>query len=269
VFSAGPLLASLAMSFTSFSAIDLRNPLGTSFVGFDQYVKLFQDARFWQAFLNTMEFVVIGVPLTMLVGFLLAVALNSGITRFRTVFRVGFYTPVVTSIVAIAVVWKFILQPEGLLNTILGWVGIQGPDWLQSTTFALPALIVMGVWRNFGTLMIIFIAGLQSVPAELIEASKVDGASGPRRIVSIVLPIMRPTILFGGVITGIGFLQFFDEPYVMTQGGPLDHTLSVALYAYQQFSFTNYGYASAAGYVMFLAVLLLTLIQFRFLRAKD
>jgi multiple sugar transport system permease protein len=268
VFSAGPVITSFLLSFTDSTAAQLRSPLTANFVGVSQYVKLFADPNYRQAFLNTIIFVVVGVPLTMVVGFLLALALNSGINRFRAVFRVGYYTPVVTSIVAVAVVWKFILQPDGLLNTALGWVGLQGPNWLLSTTWALPALIIMGVWRNFGTLMIIFIAGLQTVPTEVIEASKVDGAGSFRRVWSITVPIMRPTILFGSVLTGVGFLQFFDEPYVMTQGGPLNHTLSVALYTYNQFSFGNYGFASASGYVMFAAVVLLTLIQFRFLRER-
>ena len=129
----------------------------------------------------TAYFVVVGIPLTMVVALALAVALNSGIEKFRTVFRVGFYTPVVTSIVAVAVVWKFILQHDGLLNTVLGWVGITGPDWLNSTTWAMPALILMAVWRNMGTLMIIFLAGLQTIPEDVKEAAAIDGANAWQR----------------------------------------------------------------------------------------
>jgi multiple sugar transport system permease protein len=197
------------------------------------------------------------------------VALNNGITRFRSAFRVGFYTPVVTSIVAIAVVWRFILQPDGLLNLILGWVGIAGPDWLNSTEWAMPAMILMAVWRNMGTLMIIFLAGLQNVPTEVLEAAEVDGANAWQRFFTVTLPILRPTLLLGAVLLSVGFLQFFEEPFVMTKGGPLDSTLSVSYFTFNQFGFGKYGLASAASYVLFIAIALLSLIQFRTLRSKD
>ena len=190
-------------------------------------------------------------------------------SRFRTVYRVGFYAPVVTSIVAIAIVWRFILQPDGLLNGFLALLGIQGPDWLQDPAWALPSLIMMAVWRNIGTLMVIFLAALQGVPREHHEAAMVDGANAWQRFRNITIPAMRPTLLFAAVITGIGYLQFFEEPYVMTQGGPLDATLSTAMYTYDQFGFGNYAYASAASYVLFLAIVVLSLIQFRLLGRKD
>ena len=131
----------------------------------------------------------------------------------------------------------------GLFNTVLGWVGIDGPGWLDSTTLALPSLVVMAVWRNFGTLMVIFLAGLQTIPQEVLEAAEVDGASGWARFRYITLPMLRPTLLFGAVITGIGYLQFFEEAFVMTKGGPLDSTRSVTYFTYDQFGFGNYGYA--------------------------
>jgi len=205
----------------------------------------------------------------MAVSLALAVALNSGIKRFRTAFRVGFYTPVVTSIVAVAVVWRFILQPDGLLNTILGAVGIHGPDWLNSTTWAMPAMILMAVWRNMGTLMIIFLAGLQNVSAEMLEAAEVDGANAWQRFTRITLPTLRPTLLLGAVLLSVGYLQFFEEPFVMTKGGPLDSTLSISYFTYNQFGFGKYGLASAASYVLFVAIALLSLVQFRALRSKD
>src|SRR5690606_12719017 len=133
-----------------------------------------------------------------------ALALNSGIDRFRTVFRVGYYAPVVTSIVAIAIVWRFILQPDGLLNGFLAIFGIQGPNWLEDTTWALPSLIMLAVWRNIGTLMVIFLAGLQSVPKEHHEAAMVDGANVFQRFANVTLPALRPALLFAAVITGIG-----------------------------------------------------------------
>ncbi len=269
VFLAGPIIASFFMSFTDMTTRDLRSPLNIEVVGFANYVALFQDPRFVRSLVNTAAFVVVGVPLTMALALLVALALDKGITRFRTVFRVGYYAPVVTSIVAIAIVWRFILQPDGLLNGFLGLFGITGPNWLESTTWALPSLILMAVWRNIGTLMVIFLAGLQGVPREHHEAAMVDGANAVQRFANITIPALRPTLLFAAVITGIGFLQFFEEPFVMTQGGPLDATLSTAMYTYDQFGFGNYAYASAASYVLFLAIVALSLVQFRLLGKRD
>lgn len=269
VFMAGPIIGSFLMSFTDMTTRDLQTPFQVNIIGLDNYVRLFQDPRFVRSLLNTFTFVVVAVPLTIALAMLVALALDKGIRRFRTVYRVGFYAPVVTSIVAIAIVWRFILQPDGLLNGFLAVFGIQGPDWLQSTTWALPSLIMMAVWRNIGTLMVIFLAALQGVPREHHEAAMVDGANAWQRFWSITVPAMRPAILFATVITGIGFLQFFEEPYVMTQGGPLDATLSTAMYTYDQFGFGNYAYASAASYVLFLAIVLLALVQFRLIGRKD
>jgi len=269
VFLAGPIVASFAMSFTDLTTRDLRTPFNVNIVGLENYIALFQDPRFLKSLLNTFTFVIVGVPLTIVLALAVALALNSGINRFRTVFRVGYYAPVVTSIVAIAIVWRFILQPDGLLNGFLALLGIQGPNWLEDPTWALPSLIMLAVWRNIGTLMVIFLAGLQSVPKEHHEAAMVDGANVFQRFSNVTLPELRPTLLFAAVITGIGFLQFFEEPYVMTQGGPLDATLSTAMYTYDQFGFGNYAFASAASYVLFLAIVALSLIQFRLLGRKD
>jgi multiple sugar transport system permease protein len=270
VFMAGPVVASLGMSFTDIRGTDLRTPLSVAVVGFDNYAQLFTDSRFLQAAWNTVQFVVLGVPLTIVLALAVALAIDRGITKFRTVFRVGYYLPVVTSIVAIAVVWRFLLEPRsGLVNTVLGYVGIDGPAWLETTTWAMPSLIVMSAWRNMGTLVIIFLAGLQTVPAEMHEAAAIDGAGAWGRFRHITLPMLRPTLLFGAVITGIGYLQFFEEPFVMTQGGPLDKTLSVAYYAYNQFGFGNYSYAAAMSYVLFLVIALVTFLQFKWLGEKD
>jgi multiple sugar transport system permease protein len=270
VFMLLPVVASLIMSITDLRSTDLRNPFNVNFVGIDNYSRLFGDALFRKAAVNTLIFVVVGVPLTMVVALGAASALNSALVRFRALFRVGFYLPVVTSIVAIAVVWRFLLDPEvGLINNLLGLVGIEGPAWLFETSTALPSLIVMAIWRNFGFLMVIFLAGLQAVPAELYEAARIDGASRWDQFRNVTLPLLRPTLLFGAVVTGIGYLQLFEEPFVMTQGGPLSSTLSVSYHIYNQFGFGNYGYAAAASYVLFLAIVALSVIQFRLLGEKD
>jgi len=269
VFTLLPIVSSFAMSFTDFRATDVQNPFGVDFVGLQQYQSVFTDQQFLRSMLNTGYFVLVGIPLAIIVALALAVALNNGISRLRTLYRVGFYIPVVTSIVAVSTGWKFILQPDGPLNAALHLIGVQGPDWLNSTTWAMPAIIAMAVWRNAGTLMIIFLAGLQAVPQELQEAAMVDGAGAWRRFWAITLPILRPTILLGSVLLSVGFLQFFEEAFVMTQGGPLNSTLSITYFTYNQFGFGQYGLASAASYVLFAVIALVSLIQFRTLRSQD
>jgi len=269
VFTAGPVLASLGMSFTDFRRADIRNPLAVEFVGLSNYADLVQDPVFRKVTLNTLLYLLLGVPLTMAAALAAAVGINR-LNRFKGLFRVGFYLPVVTSIVAVSVVWKYLYRNHGgLFNTVLGWVGIEGPNWLDDTRLALPALVLMAVWRNFGALMVIFLAGLQTIPREISEAAEVDGAGGWARFRHITLPMLRPTLLFGAVITGIGYLQFFEEAFVMTQGGPLDATRSVTYFTFDQFGFGNFGYAASASYLLFLAVVLLTYVQFRWLGERD
>jgi len=265
VFTAGPVLASLGMSFTDIRSTDMRTPFAVGFVGVENYTRLLADPLFQKVMLNTFLYLVLGVPLTMVLALAAAVGLNR-ITFLRGLFRVGYYLPVVTSIVAVSVVWKFLLRDEGgLLNAVLALVGINGPAWLDSTSLALPSLVVMSSWRNLGSLMIIFLAGLQTIPTEVNEATEVDGASAWQRFRHVTLPMLRPTLLFGAVITSIGYLQFFEEAFVMTKGGPLDSTRSVTFFTYDQFGFGNYGLAAAASYLLFLAVVVFTFVQFRFL----
>ncbi|ANZ40331.1 sugar ABC transporter permease [Lentzea guizhouensis] len=269
VFTAWPVVQSLFMSFTDTRNRDLRTPFAVEFVGLENFLKAFADPIFRTAAVNTAYFVLVGVPLTLAIALAAAVVLDKGINRFRAFFRLGFYTPVITSIVAVAVVWRFLLQDEfGLINTVLGWVGIDGPNWLGDPDWSMPALILMAAWRNFGTAMIIFLAGLQAVPASLHEAASIDGAGAFSRFRHITLPLLRPTILFVSVTTAIGYLQFFEEPYVMTNGGPLNSTISASMYAYRQFGFGNYGYASAMSYLIFVVIAVVTALQFRLLRER-
>jgi multiple sugar transport system permease protein len=269
IFLAFPILASFALSFTSFGLRDLQNPIGSNFVGLDNYANVMGDTRFWTSLFNTAYFVVIGVPVTLALGLLIANALNRGITRFRTAFRVGYYLPVITSIVAIAVVWRFLLNTDvGLVNVLLGGIGIKGPSWLGDPNFAMPSIIAMAVWRNLGFAMVVFLAGLQAIPSELYEAGSIDGAGRWQLFRHITIPMLRPTILFMVVITTIGYLQLFEEPFVMTDGGPLDRTLSVTMYMYQQaFRFFHQGYASAIAYILFVIVAIVAFLQFKFLRS--
>jgi multiple sugar transport system permease protein len=270
IFLALPILAAFVLSFTSFGLRDLQNPIGTTVVGVKNYTDLIADPKFWKSLGNTVYFVVVGVPLTLALGLVIANALSRGITRFRTAFRVGYYLPVITSIVAIAVVWRFLLNPDvGLINLLLQKIGISGPDWLANPALAMPSIIAMAVWRNVGFAMVVFVAGMQAIPAMLYEAASIDGAGRWQSFRFVTLPMLRPTILFMLVITTIGYLQLFEEPYVMTDGGPLDATLSVTMYMYQQgFKFFSQGYASAIAYVLFVIVAIVAFLQFRFLRSE-
>lgn len=270
IFTAWPVISSLAMSVTDIRSRDLMDPFAVNFVGVDNFRTVLSDPLFWQAARNTGYFVIVGVPLVMFIALMVAVALSTGITRLSGFFRVGYFMPVVTSIVAVAVVWRFLLQPDnGVINVALSWVGIHGPSWLQDPRWAMPSLIMMAVWRSMGTLIVIFLAGLQGVPASLHEAAALDGANAWQRLRLITIPTIRPTLLFGAVLTGIGYLQFFEEPFVMTQGGPLNSTTSVSYYIFKQFGFGKYGVASAMSYVLFIAIVLLTVIQFRVLTERD
>ena len=270
IFLLGPIAATLVMSFTDFGLRDLRNPLGTNFVGLDNYAALVNDKKFISAILNTAYFVIVGVPLTLVAGLGIAVLLDRGIRRFRTLFRVGFYLPVVTSIVAIAVVWRYVLNPDvGLVNMALDSVGVNGPDWLANPALAMPSIIAMAVWRNLGFAMVVFLAGLQTIPSSLYEAASIDGAGRWQAFRHVTLPLLRPTMLFIVVITTIGYLQLFEEPFVMTDGGPLDRTLSVSMYMFRQgFQFFHQGYAAAIAWVLFILVAIVAFVQFRILRPE-
>jgi multiple sugar transport system permease protein len=271
VFLAIPIVASFALSFTSFGIANIRDWFSADVVGFDNYTQLFDDERFLKAARNTAVFVVFGVPLTIALGLLAAVGLNQGIGRIQSFFRVGYYLPVVTSIVAIAVIWRYLLHPDyGVVNALLAQVGIDGPNWLGQRSTALPSIVALGIWRNLGFDMVIFLAALQGINPTLYEAARVDGARPHQIFFRITLPLLRPTILFLAVITSAGYLQLFEEPFVMTGGGPLDSTLSVAMYVYEQgFDFLNLGYASAVAYALFVAIVVLAFIQFRLLRTDD
>lgn len=269
VFMLLPLLSSLFMSFTDMTSRDLRTPFNVNFMGLSQYVALFKDPQFLRSLKITGIFVVVGLPLTMALALCFAVALNKGSQHLNAFFRALYYAPVVASVVAVSVVWRYILQRDGLLNSALALIGVQGPDWLHDTRYALPALIVMTTWRNMGTLMIIFLAGLQTVPEDVKEAAAIDGASRRRIFWSITLPLLKPTLLLGAVLLSVTYLQFFEESFVMTQGGPLNSTLSASYYVYQKFSFGQYGISSAASYVLFVIIALVSALQFKVLRSDD
>ncbi len=270
LFLALPIIASFVMSFTSFGLGDLANPLGATFVGLANYAQLTRDPTFRQAAVNTVLYTVLGVLATLALGLAAAVGVNRALGRFRAIFRVGYYLPVVTSIVAIAVIWRFLLDPDyGLLNDVLRLLSLKSVNWLGDQNLALPTITAIVVWRNLGNAMVLFLAGLQGIPAEVYEAASIDGAGRWREFRSITWPLLHATTLFAAVMTTIGYLQIFEEPFVMTQGGPLNRTLSVSIYMYQQgFNFFHLGYASSIAYTMFVVIAAVTVVQFRLLRTE-
>ena len=270
VFLALPILASLVLSFTGFGLGNLRDWFSAEFVGLDNYTRLVDDEIFLKAARNTLVFVVFGVPVTIALGLLAALGLNRALGRLQGLFRVGYYLPVVTSIVAIAVIWRYLLHPDyGLVNALLGKFGFNPVNWLGESSTALGSIVALGVWRNFGFDMVIFLAALQGINPALIEAARVDGATSWQVFSRVTLPLLKPAILFLAIITSSGYLQLFEEPFVMTGGGPLNSTLSVSMYVYQGLSFGNYGYASAVAYTLFVAIVVLAVIQFRLLRSDE
>lgn len=263
IFFLLPIAASALLSFTDFDIYALADWNNLRFVGLDNYTGLLQNERFWKATKNTFYFVAVGGPLSVAASLGAALLLESKFTRFKTLWRTIFFAPVVTTLVAVAVVWRYLYHTKyGLVNHGLSWLGIEPIDWMGDTQWAMPAIIVMAVWKNFGFNMVIFMAGLQSIPAELYEAAQVDGARAWRRFWHVTVPMLGPTFLFVGVTTMIGFFQFFAEPYVMTRGGPLDSTYSIVMLMYEEgFRWWRLGLASSIAFMLFLMTLAGTLVQ--------
>ena len=260
-----PVLAAFVMSFTDFDIYSLGDLRYARFVGARNYLQLFEDPLFWKALWNTLYFLVAGGPLSIAVSLGAAVLLQSKLVRYQSFFRFVYFAPVVTTLVAVAIVWRFIYHPRfGVLNFFLSFLGVDMIDWLGDPQWAMPAIIILAVWKNFGYNMIIFIAGLQNIPASLYEAASIDGAGTWQRFTKITLPMLAPTTAFITIITMIGYFQLFAEPYVMTQGGPLNSTLSIVLLMYQQgFRWWNMGYSAAIAFVLFAFILLASIVQTR------
>ena len=268
VFFFLPVVAALAVSFTDFDIYALADFGNMRFVGLQNYARLLETPLFWQAFGNTLYFVVIGVPLSVGTSLGLALLLHSRLVRFRGLFRTALFAPVVTTLVAVAVIWRYLFNTQyGLINYALGGLGIERIDWLGDPTWAMPAIIVFAVWKNFGYNMLILLAGLQAIPEELYEAARIDGASFWRRFRHVTLPMLGPVMAMVNVLTIAGYFQLFAEPYVMTQGGPLQSTVSVLYFMYEEgFKWWNLGSASAVAFMLFLFILALTAVQLRLAR---
>lgn len=271
VFFFLPVITAFVLSFTDFDIYSLGSLEYLRFVGFGNYIQLFNDPLFWKALMNTFYFVIVGGPLSVAVSLGAAMLLNSKLIKFKKSFRLMYFIPVVTTLVAVAIVWRYIYHPRfGFLNYFLGWFGINPVDWLGDPLFAMPAIILLAVWKNFGYNMIIFIAGLQSIPEDLYEAADIEGANAWQQFKHITLPMLAPTTLFISITTVIGYFQLFAEPYVMTQGGPVNSTLSIILYMYQEgFRWWNIGYSTAIAFSLFVIILIATIIQFKFQKLRE
>lgn len=268
VFTAIPAVLAISASLTDMSARDIRDPLNVNFTGLDGFVAVVTNAGFQKAFGNTVLFVVLCVPISMALGLALALMLNNGIRRLKNFFRAAAYVPVITNIVAAAVIWQYAFSITGPVNNTLGDIGLGQPNWLGQPEWAVTTVVMMGVWRTTGTCMILFLAGLQAVPEEIYEAASTDGAGPWRRLWSITLPLLRPTTLLVTVLQTVSFLNIFEEPYLLTKGGPLGSTKSIAVWVYEQFGFGNVSVSMVGSVLLLLLVGIVAIVQFRVLRPK-
>jgi multiple sugar transport system permease protein len=263
VFFFVPVLAALALSLTDFDIYALADFRNLRFIGLRNYAELMSTPLFWQAFGNTLYFTVVGVPLSIVVSLGTALLLNSRLTFCRGLFRTVLFAPVVTTVVAVAIIWRYLLHTRyGLINYALGGLGVQPVDWLGDPHWSMPAIILFSVWKNFGYNMVILLAALQSIPEDLYEAASLDGASGYMRFRNVTLPMLGPTLLLVSILTMAGYFQLFAEPYVMTQGGPGRSTVSVLYFLYEEgFKWWSLGSASAVAVLLFVLTFAVMLLQ--------
>lgn len=263
VFTLFSLGFSFYLSFHEWNIVEATK----GFVGLDNYIRLFRDDRFYQALWNTILFTGIGVPAQLAVGLMVALLLNTKV-HFQGIFRTLYYIPVITPLVVSSVIWKWLYQGDyGLLNYYLIRFGIIKEKllWLSDPDLAMPALIIMGVWMGMGGTMVLYLAGLQSIPGELYDAAMVDGASGFQRLVYITIPLLAPTTFYLLVTSIIGSFQSYAHIYIMTGGGPLRRTTVIGYYLYEKgFRHFEMGYASAMAYVLFAIILIFTIFQMKF-----
>ncbi len=270
-FGVLPIIIALLVSFTDMNLAGLGNWSVIEFIGLDNYGKLFTDPDFWQALTNTGIFAILGVPAVVIISLIVALLLNrSGSWFFRSL-RTFYFVPAITAIVAISLVWGYLYNTQfGLFNYILSLVGLPPVQWLSDPIMVKISLVLVAVWRGTGLNIIIFLAALQGVPKEYLEAASLDGAGELRKTIWVVIPLLRFAIFFVTITTIIAWLQFFDEPFVLTKGGPLGASTSVSLFLYQTgFSSSQFGYASAGSVILFVIIAAITLIQIRTRRSDD
>jgi multiple sugar transport system permease protein len=271
VFFLLPVLAALALSLSDYDLYALADLNNLRFVGLGNYWALLHRPLFWAALGHTLYFVAVGVPLSIGASLGAALLLNSPLARAQAFFRTALFAPVVTTVVATAVVWRYLFNTKyGWINYLLGLVGIDPVDWLGDPHWAMPAVILFAVWKNFGYNMVILLAGLQAIPADLYEAARIDGASAWRRFRHITWPMLGPTMFMVAILTVAGYFQLFAEPYVMTEGGPLQSTTSVLYLMYEEgFKWWNLGSASAMAFLLFLVTFAVTALMLRAARRRE
>ena len=269
VFFFGPVLVALMMSLTDFDIYALADWRNLRFVGLDNYRELLHKPLFWQALWNTCFFVVVGVPLSIGASLGAALLLHSRLARWPGFFRTALFAPVVTTLVAVAVVWRYLLHTRyGLVNHGLAQLGIAPVDWLGDPAWAMPSIVLLSVWKNFGYNMVILLAGLQAIPQDLYEAARLDGARRLALLRHITLPGLAPLLLLVSILTMAGHFQLFAEPYVMTQGGPAQRTVTVLYLMYEEgFKWWSLGSASAVAFVLFVIMAAITALQMRLSRS--
>jgi multiple sugar transport system permease protein len=266
-----PILVAAGVSLTDLDIRGLGDPVQISFVGWDNYARLFTDADFWSAMGNTGLFVVFGVPVIIVGSLAVAIALNQSQSRFFRLLTGFYFLPAITAIVAISLIWGYLLNGQfGLVNHLLTSVGLDPVPWLSDPTVAKLSVAMVAIWRASGLNIVIFLAALQAIPKEYYEAAALDGAGEWRKIFSVTLPLLRFAIFFVTVTTLIAWMQFFDEPYVLTRGGPTGATTSISLYIYQQgFQFNEFGFAASASLVLFVIIFVVTAAQLKGRRSAD
>ncbi|MBA2668007.1 MAG: sugar ABC transporter permease [Trueperaceae bacterium] len=264
IFTAYPLGFAFFLTVHDWNIVRTERP----FVGARNYERLFSDELFWQALLNTGVFLAVHIPLQIVIALLLSVVLNQQI-RARGFFRVAFFLPFVTSGAIISLVWLRLYADDGLLNAYLSLVGLGPVGWLSDPNVAMTSIAVMATWKNVGYYLMIFLAALQAIPDQLYEEAYLNGATAWQRFAHITFPLLNPAFILVVILSTIGGFSLFVEPFVMTGGGPLDSTLSLVLYLYQQaFQFLRMGYAAAIGVVLALMIFLVTVIQRRYLERE-
>jgi multiple sugar transport system permease protein len=259
------VVAAFALSLTDFDIYALADLHNLRFAGLDNYLDILQTPLFWKSLANTLYFVGVGVPLSIAVSLAAALLLDSRLARWTGFFRTALFAPVVTTVVAVAVIWRYLLHTRyGLINYALGQFGIGPVDWLGDPHWSMPAIILFAVWKNFGYNMVILLAALQAIPGELREAARIDGANAWQQLRHVTLPLLRPALLLVAIITVSGYFQLFAEPYVMTRGDPLQSTVSVLYFMYQEgFEWWSLGRASAIAFLLFLLILAATALLLR------
>jgi multiple sugar transport system permease protein len=263
VFFAVPVFSALLLSLTDFDIYALADIANVRFVGLQNYERLLGNPLFWTAMKNTGLFAVLGVPLSIATSLAAAVILNARVVKWRPLWRVIFFAPFVTTLVATAVLWNYLLHTRyGVINWVLTSFGLPAVDWLGDPSTSIPAILMFVVWKSFGYNMLIFLAVLQTVPDDLYEAARIDGAGPWKSFLNVTLPAIGPTLLLVSIISVASFFQLFAEPYVMTQGGPAQSTVTVLYFMYEEgFKWWNLGSASAVAFILFLCILAITLVQ--------